>query len=41
LAPIEENGLQVITRFYKKDGKITSQTLEPCLFVPVLDGRAK
>ena len=41
LVPIEENGLQVITRFYKKDGKITSQTLEPCLFVPVLDGRAK
>ncbi len=41
LSPMEKDGLQVITRFYKKDGKITSKRLEPCLFVPVLDGRAK
>ncbi len=41
LSPMEKNGLQVITRFYKKDGKIISQMLEACLFVPVLDGRAK
>ena len=41
LAPIEEDGLQIITRFYKRNGKITSEAIEPCLFVPVLDGRVK
>ena len=41
LAPVEENGLQIITRFYKKNGKISSEVIEPCLFVPVVDGRVK
>jgi len=41
LAPIEEDGLQIITRFYKKNGKITSEVIEPCLFVPIVDGRVK
>jgi len=41
LAPIEEDGLQIITRYYKKNGKITSEAIEPCLFVPVVDGRVK
>jgi len=41
LAPIQKNGLQIITRYYKKNGKITSESLEPCLFVPILDGRVK
>jgi len=41
LAPIEEDGLQIITRYYKKKGKITSEAIEPCLFVPVVDGRVK
>jgi len=41
LAPIEEDGLQIITRFYKRNGKITSEIIEPCLFVPVVDGRVK
>jgi len=41
LAPIEQDGLQIITRFYKRDGKITSEAIEPCLFVPVVDGRVK
>ena len=41
LAPIEENGLQIITRFYKQDGKVFSEAIEPCLFVPVVDGRVK
>jgi len=41
LAPMEEDGLQIITRFYKRDGKITSEAIEPCLFVPVVDGRVK
>jgi len=41
LAPIEEDGLQIITRFYKRDGKVSSEAIEPCLFVPVVDGRVK
>jgi len=41
LAPIEENGLQIITRFYKRNGKITSEVIEPCLFVPIVTGRIK
>jgi len=41
LAPIEEDGLQIITRFYKRNGKISSEIIEPCLFVPVVDGRVK
>jgi len=41
LAPIEENGLQIITRFYKKNGRIRSEKIEPCLFVPILNGRVK
>lgn len=41
LAPIEQDGLQIITRYYKKGGKISSEVIEPCLFVPVLDGRVK
>lgn len=41
LAPIERNGEQIITKFYKKNGKITSKSLESCLFVPILDGRVK
>lgn len=38
IAPINENGLQIITRYYKNNGSITSEAIEPCLFVPVLDG---
>ncbi len=41
LAPIEENGLQIITRYHKKNGKIDSEIIEPCLFVPILDGCVK
>lgn len=41
LAPIETDGLQIITRYYKRDGKITSEVIEPCLFVPIVDGRVK
>jgi len=38
IAPINENGLQIITRYYKRNGNITSEAIEPCLFVPVLNG---
>jgi len=41
LAPIETNGRQFITRYYKQNGKISSETLEPCFFVPILNGRVK
>ena len=41
LAPIEKEGRQFITRYYKQNGKISSETLEPCFFVPILNGRVK
>jgi len=41
LAPIEKNGKQFITRYYKRNNKIISETIEPCLFVPILNGRVK
>jgi len=41
LAPIQKKGLQLITRYQKKGGKITAESIEPCLFVPILDGRIK
>lgn len=41
LAPMEQDGLQILTRFYKRNGKITSESIEPCLFVPIMDGRVK
>jgi len=41
LAPIQSDDLQIITRFYKQNGKITSEVIEPCRFVPILDGRVK
>jgi len=41
LAPIETDGLQIITRYYKRAGKIRSEAIEPCLFVPVVNGRVK
>ncbi len=41
LAPIEKNGLQIIVRYYKKNGKISSEIIEPCLFVPIVDGCIK
>ncbi|MCH9740618.1 MAG: protein-L-isoaspartate(D-aspartate) O-methyltransferase [Epsilonproteobacteria bacterium] len=41
LAPIEEDGLHILTRYYKRNGKISSETIEPCLFVPIMNGRVK
>ena len=39
IAPINQDGLQIITRYYKRNGHISSsEAIEPCLFVPVLDG---
>jgi len=42
IAPIEQSkDYHIITRFYKKNGRITSESIEQCLFVPVLDGTQK
>jgi len=38
VAPIEEDGQQIITRFIKNGNKIKVQKLEACLFVPVKNG---
>ncbi len=39
IAPINQDGLQIITRYYKQHDRITApETIETCLFVPVLDG---
>ena len=39
IAPLEEDGLQTITRFFKQNGQISSEMIEVCRFVPVLDGK--
>ena len=39
VAPILEGGKQFITRFSKQNGQIQKESLEECLFVPVLDGK--
>jgi len=42
VAPVEQSeNYHIITRYYKKNGRITSETIEQCLFVPVLDGTQK
>ncbi len=41
VAPIEEEGEQVITRFIKNGKKIKMERLEICLFVPIIDGVQK
>ncbi len=42
VAPVEQSkDYHLITRFYKKNGRITSESIEQCLFVPVLDGTQK
>jgi protein-L-isoaspartate(D-aspartate) O-methyltransferase len=38
IAPIDQGGKQVITRFTKVRGTLIQETLEVCDFVPILDG---
>jgi protein-L-isoaspartate(D-aspartate) O-methyltransferase len=38
IAPMQEGDLQILTRYYKRNGRITTETIEQCLFVPVLNG---
>ena len=39
IAPVEEYGLQTITRYYKNGTTITSEAIEECCFVPVIEGK--
>lgn len=41
VAPIEQGEKQIITRFCKRDGAITQEVIEACLFVPVQNGVAR
>ncbi len=41
VAPIDQGGKQIITRFYKEGQNIRVEQLEECLFVPVLEGVQK
>jgi len=41
LAPVQEGPMEIITRFYKRKGRISSEAIEACRFVPILDGTAR
>ena len=38
VAPVAKDGKQYITRYKKSGDQISSQTLDECVFVPLLDG---
>ncbi len=38
LAPVQIGEEQIIVRYHKRNGYISSERIEPCLFVPILDG---
>jgi len=39
IAPVEEYGLQRIVRYYKQNGRISTEQIESCYFVPIVEGR--
>ena len=41
VAPVQEGPMEIITRFYKRNGRISSEAIEACRFVPVLSGTEK
>ena len=41
IAPVQQGPMEIITRFYKRRGRISSEAIEACRFVPVLDGTEK
>lgn len=41
LAPVQVGSQEIITKFYKRRGRITSEALEVCRFVPIIDGIEK
>ena len=41
LAPMVKGNLQIITRYSKVNGEIFDEPIEPCLFVPILNGCIK
>ncbi len=38
VAPVNNSGLQMITRYYKQNGVITEENIEQCEFVPIVKG---
>jgi len=41
IAPIEVGSQEIIKRFYKRHGRIVSEEIELCRFVPILNGTEK
>jgi len=41
IAPVQKGSMEIITRFHKKNGRISSRDIEACRFVPILDGTEK
>jgi len=41
VAPVQQGPMEIITRFYKRNGKITTEAIESCRFVPMRDGTEK
>jgi len=41
IAPVQVGSQEIITKFHKKRGRITSEALEVCRFVPIIDGIEK
>jgi len=41
IAPVQEGSREIITRFHKRRGRITSEAIEACRFVPIVDGTEK
>jgi len=41
VAPVQEGPMEIITRFYKRNGHVSSESIETCRFVPILDGTAR
>ena len=41
IAPVQVGSQEIITKFHKKRGRITSKALEVCRFVPIIDGIEK
>jgi protein-L-isoaspartate(D-aspartate) O-methyltransferase len=41
VAPMQKDNSQIITKFVKKNGRILTEELEPCDFVPVVKGTQK
>ena len=41
VAPMQEGPMEIITRFYKRNGRVISENIESCRFVPIVNGTEK